>query len=139
VSLWTAGAGSERAGLTVSSLLVAEGDPAEILGLVDPLSELHELAKRSGRFLVHVLEDKDDTVASFFAGRYPVDPFEELDFEQDSYGPLLAGSRTLVRCAFVSSEPVGFQNLLRGRIEAVELPEATHPLSWYRGDYRRLT
>ncbi|HYF71787.1 MAG TPA: flavin reductase, partial [Nocardioides sp.] len=43
VSLVTAGAGRERAGLTVSSLLVANGDPAQVVMLVDPDSDLHDV------------------------------------------------------------------------------------------------
>ncbi len=40
VSLWTAGAGRARAGLTVSSLLVLPGEPPRVLGLIDPDSDL---------------------------------------------------------------------------------------------------
>jgi hypothetical protein len=40
VTLVTAGEGLARAGLTVSSLMVAHGDPAHVLALVDPDSSL---------------------------------------------------------------------------------------------------
>ena len=36
VTLWTAGEGSNRSGLTVSSLMIASGDPGHALALVDP-------------------------------------------------------------------------------------------------------
>ena len=36
VSLWTAGGPDERAGLTVSSWLVAGGEPGRVLALLDP-------------------------------------------------------------------------------------------------------
>src|SRR3954466_4809456 len=36
VSLWTSGEGIERAGLTVSSFLVATGDPGRVVGLLPP-------------------------------------------------------------------------------------------------------
>lgn len=138
VSLWTAESGGERAGLTVSSLVVSEGDPAQLFGVIDPLSELHELARAAGRFLVHLLEEDDEAIGSFFAGLYPVDPFAELDFEQDPYGPRLVGDRSLVRCRFVSSEPAGYQNLVRGEIDELELTGSPRPLAWYRGSYRHL-
>lgn len=42
VTVWTSGAVSGRGGLTVSSLLVAEGDPGIILGLVgDKIGRAH--------------------------------------------------------------------------------------------------
>ena len=40
VSLWTSGAGIERAGLTVSSYLVATGDPGRVVGLLHPDADL---------------------------------------------------------------------------------------------------
>ena len=36
VTLWTSGSDDGRAGLTVSSLMVAGGEPARILALLDP-------------------------------------------------------------------------------------------------------
>ncbi len=140
VTVWTAATGEDRAGLTVSSLVVAEGEPAQLFALVDPLSELHRLAAESGRVLVHVLGAGEEKVAAFFAGRYPVDPFEELAFEPDEYGPRLAGERTTVRARFASSEPAGFQNLLRATVDSVLLATGGEdPLAWYRGGFRRLS
>src|SRR5690606_17297985 len=40
VTVWAAGEGRSRRGLTVSSLIVAAGDPARVLGLVDEESDL---------------------------------------------------------------------------------------------------
>ena len=42
VTLWTSGSDHGRAGLTVSSLMVAGGEPARILALLDPDSDLAE-------------------------------------------------------------------------------------------------
>ncbi len=39
VTLWTAGSGADRAGLTLTSVVVALGEPARLLGLVDPDSD----------------------------------------------------------------------------------------------------
>ena len=36
VTLWTTGSGADRTGLTVSSVLVAAGEPARGLGMADP-------------------------------------------------------------------------------------------------------
>ena len=35
VTVWTTGTGAGRHGLTISSVVVAEGEPAHVLGLVD--------------------------------------------------------------------------------------------------------
>lgn len=140
VTVWTAGTRGERSGLTVSSLLVAEGEPALLLGLLDPLSELHRLAAGSGRFVVHVLGEGDERTARLFAGGYPVDPFEEVTAANDAFGPLLTGTTALVRCRFLESTPAGFQSLVRGEIISSELSASpAPPLVWYRGAFRHLS
>lgn len=139
VTVWTAGSGERRAGLTVSSLLVAEGDPARLLGLLDPLSALHDALDSTGRFLVHVLGAGDERLAALFAGRLPADPFVEAAFVEHPFGPRLEGDRHVVCCRVDSSEPAGFQVLVRAEIVEVHLAgAAAEPLGWYRGGYRSL-
>jgi flavin reductase (DIM6/NTAB) family NADH-FMN oxidoreductase RutF len=138
VTVWTAGLPSERAGLTVSSILVAEGDPALLLGLVDPLSDLHDILVEQGRFVVHVLEAGDRRLAEVFSGAYPVDPFEEVATTAGGFGPVISGHRHIVGCELVKSEEAGFQALIVARIATIELAEAT-PLVRYRGQYRTLS
>jgi flavin reductase (DIM6/NTAB) family NADH-FMN oxidoreductase RutF len=82
VTVWTAASLDRRAGLTVSSLLVAEGEPAEVLGLIDPLSELFDVLVERGAFVVHVLDHSDRRLAGMFAGEYPLDAIEEVDLVQ---------------------------------------------------------
>ena len=48
VTVLTAGAEPDRAGLTVSSVLVLDGDPGIVLAVVDPLSELHDAVLATG-------------------------------------------------------------------------------------------
>jgi len=140
VTVWTAGSRDRRAGLTVSSLLVAEGDPAEVLGLLDPLSELFDVLVERGSFVVHVLETADQRLAGMFAGTYPVDPFEEVDTVDGEFGPVISGTRHTLACRLDGSEELSFQILVRGRIEALEIVAgAGEPLVRYRGRYRKLS
>jgi 3-hydroxy-9,10-secoandrosta-1,3,5(10)-triene-9,17-dione monooxygenase reductase component len=137
VAVLTAGSGEHRAGLTISSLLVAEGDPPHVLALVDPLSELRELAGETGAFLVHVLNEGEHRLAASFAGQYPADPFEGLELSLCAHGPRLAGDRTVVACRFIRAEPAGFQELVVGEIEQIEFASRrTAALARYRGQYR---
>src|SRR5687767_7984275 len=72
VTVWTASASDGRAtGLTISSILVAEGDPPTVLGLVSPLSDVWDTITETRRFVVHVLSAGDRRLADDFAGRYP--------------------------------------------------------------------
>jgi 3-hydroxy-9,10-secoandrosta-1,3,5(10)-triene-9,17-dione monooxygenase reductase component len=138
VTVWTAGTPSTRAGLTVSSVLVAEGEPPEVVGLLDPLSEVRQLLEEHGRFVLHVLQHDDRRLASSFAGKYPVDPYEGLDVEDTDYGPLVTGARTVMSCRFTRAIGVGYQDLVTGVIEGVAMAEPVSPLGYYRGRFRTL-
>ena len=140
VAVWTAGAGDRRAGLAISSMLLAEGDPAEVLGLLDPLSDLFDVLVERGSFLVHVLEESDQRLADMFAGAYPVDAFQEFETVDGEFGPVISGARHTLGCRLLGSEGAGFQMLVRGRIEALEIVvETGKPLVRYRGRYRKLS
>jgi 3-hydroxy-9,10-secoandrosta-1,3,5(10)-triene-9,17-dione monooxygenase reductase component len=67
VTVWTAGQLPGGAGLTVSSVLVAEGEPARLLGLIDPTSAFFEAAREAGAFVVHVLGVGDRALAERFS------------------------------------------------------------------------
>lgn len=138
VTVWTAGTGTNRAGLTVSAVLVAEGDPAVLVGFIDPLSDLYDMVLERGRFLVHVLGTGDQRLAGMFAGSYPADPFAEVVTVEGIFGPVISGTRHLVGCELLGAEDVGFQALVRGRIESIELLGSS-PLVRYRGQYRKLS
>lgn len=136
VTVWTASHDGERAGLTVSSVTLAEGEPALLLAVIDPLSSLHEVASTSGRALVHVLNSDDERLGRLFAGHYPTDPFTEIASAATEHGPRLEGERTVVAVSGFSSEEAGFQSLVRVQIDSVDF--ARHhapPLGWYRGGY----
>jgi flavin reductase (DIM6/NTAB) family NADH-FMN oxidoreductase RutF len=59
---------------------------------------------------------------------------------QSELGPVLSGSRHTLGCRLAGSETVGFQMLVRGRVETFDLSaDASEPLVRYRGRYRRLS
>ncbi|NUO36579.1 MAG: flavin reductase, partial [Dermatophilaceae bacterium] len=89
VSLWTAGTGVERAGLTVSSYLVATGDPGRVVGLLHPDSDLLEQLEETGTAVVSLLGVRDQRLADAFAGVLPAPggPFRLGTWEQTDWGP----------------------------------------------------
>jgi 3-hydroxy-9,10-secoandrosta-1,3,5(10)-triene-9,17-dione monooxygenase reductase component len=95
VTVWTAGRPPGGAGLTVSSALVAEGQPARLLGLIDPTSAFWEAMQTTGAFVVHVLAVGDRARAERFSQvRPPIrGPFERLEVAESPWGPVLGGSR----------------------------------------------
>ena len=141
VSLWTTGEGPARAGLTVSSLLVANGDPARLLALVDPDSDLAESLAPGGRAAVTLLAWEHRDLAEGFAGTAPAPGglFRQATFEQTAWGPVPAGPRTWAGVVLEDVREVGWSSLLTTRIEQVTIGDDDRPLVHRRGRYVRPT
>ncbi len=139
VTLWTAGEGRDRAGLTVSSALVAEGDPALVLGLVGDLTDLWDQVEATGAFVVHVLGQGERALADRFAWRVPAPggPFAGIATTPSPHGPLLDGVVTRLACRLQDAAPAGYALLVRGTVERVDVGDLD-PLVWFRARYRRL-
>jgi 3-hydroxy-9,10-secoandrosta-1,3,5(10)-triene-9,17-dione monooxygenase reductase component len=138
VTLWTA---PGPAGLTVSSTLVADGDPGRLLGIVDEESELWEAARDTGRFAVTALSSDDRQLADRFAGLMPAPGglFGMADaWRQTAYGPLPAGHDTWAGCRLDTARPYGWGLLVEATIETVEVGPADAPLVHFRGRYHAL-
>lgn len=136
VSLWTAGEGSDRAGLTVSSVMVANGDPAAVIGLLDPDSDLHAALEATGRGVVQLLHATDRELADAFGGVAPAPggAFRLGTWEQTAAGPALVG-RTRAEVRYVESRDVGWSALVVARIEHIVIEPDAIPLEHRRGRY----
>src|SRR4029450_13666340 len=110
------------AGLTVSAVLVAEGQPAHLLGLVDPTSALWEAVQDTRSFVVHVLAAGDRALAERFSDVRPPTrgPFERLEVAESPWGPVLQGQRQRAACRLTGSTPVGYGELVDGVVERLE-------------------
>ena len=135
VALLTSGA----AGLTVSSLMVANGEPARVLALVDPDSDLAEEAARTGRVVVQLLSWSHRDLADAFAGTAPAPggPFRTGSFEDTAWGPRLTDATTWAGTSVESATPVGWSTLLTLVVEAVTAGDDEEPLVHRRGRYVR--
>ena len=133
VTLWAAGEGRGRVGLTVSSVMVALGDPSRVLGLIDPDSDLaHGLGERG---TVTVLGEAEQHLADVFAGLAPSPggPFRSAPFEQTPWGPTLPG-HSWAGVAWESRRELGWSTEVVGVIEHVDLAP-TSALGHARGRY----
>lgn len=139
VTLWTAYGRDDRpAGLTVTSMLVGDGDPGVVLGLIDEESDLFDAARHSGRFTVQVLRDGDGQLADQFAGLLPAPGglFAQGPWQRTPYGPVRPTLRTWAGCRVVTVAPVGYAMLVQATVEHVELGEDPPPaLLRHRGRY----
>jgi flavin reductase (DIM6/NTAB) family NADH-FMN oxidoreductase RutF len=142
VSLWTAATSDHRgrAGLTVSSLMVAAGDPARILALIDPESDVAVALADTGAAVVQLLEWEHQQIAEAFASRFPSPggPFRMGEWTDTEWGPRLADATTWagVRVADAARQ-VGWYLLVDTAIEHVEIGPESAPLTHRRGQYER--
>ena len=139
VALVTSGDAGERAGLTVTSLMVANGDPARVLLLVDPDSDLHDVLTGTGRAVVQLLSWAHRDLAEAFAGTAPAPggPWRMADFEETAWGPRLVAATTWVGVRLESVTTVGWSNLLTAAVEQVRVGEDDAPLVHRRGRWVR--
>ena len=143
VSLWTTGSASgrtPRTGLTVSSLLVAPGDPARLLGLVDPDSDLFDAAAVTRTVAVQLLAWEHRDLAEVFAGVAPAPggAFRTGTWQDSDWGPVLDGVGTWAGVRLDRPpQDVGWSMLLQGVVEHVQVGDDVAPLVHRRGRYVR--
>ena len=139
VTVWATGEGRARAGLTISSLLVAGGEPARVLGLVDADSDFWDADPTT--WVVTVLGTEHRFLADVFAGTAPAPggPFTSGTWTDSRWGPVLDGSAGWmgVRLADVEPRPVGWGLLVEGVVEHVEVGDAD-AMMHVRGRYREV-
>jgi flavin reductase (DIM6/NTAB) family NADH-FMN oxidoreductase RutF len=140
VTIVTAGTESNRTGLTVSSLLVVEGDPALVHLVVGPTTDLWDVAAETGRFIIHVCRHDDHKLAEVFAGLAPSPGgmFANLNTEQTDWGPALVELSDRAYCTYASAEKAGWSGLIVGQIDRVEVTDMLDPMVHYRSVYRRI-
>lgn len=140
VTIVTAGDGTDRAGLTVSSLMLAEGDPGSVHFLLGPTADVYDAMVRTDRLVVHVLAHDDRTLSEVFAGRRPSPggPFAGLAVTDTEWGPVIDEIADRAYCSGISVVEHGYSLLVSARIDEVGVSDLTDPLLYFRGSYRDL-
>jgi flavin reductase (DIM6/NTAB) family NADH-FMN oxidoreductase RutF len=142
VTVLTAGADPDRAGLTVSSVLVLDGDPGVVLAVVDPLSELHDAVLATGSAVLNLLGWQHHALAQAFGFQAPAPggPFRLAEWTASQWGPALSDAPAWAGCRLIGQppEPLGWGVQLRLAIEQVQLGPDGEPLLHYRGRYHRI-
>lgn len=140
VTIVTAGSGDGRTGLTVSSLMIADGEPGRLLFLCGRNADLADTIAASGGFVAHVLGRGDEWLSDRFAGVRPSPGglFAGLEVTDGPQGPVIATIRTRAECSLSTVADAGWYHLIEGVIRSVVIDESTAPLVRYRAGYRGL-
>jgi flavin reductase (DIM6/NTAB) family NADH-FMN oxidoreductase RutF len=141
VTIITAGDDTGRAGLTVSSLMLSEGDPGSVHFLLGPTADVYDVIERTDRFVVHVLAEDHRAISEVFAGRRPNPggPFVGVAVTDTDWGPGLDDVADRAFCSGVSVSERGYSLLVSANIDEVVVADLTDPLIYFRGSYRSLT
>ena len=141
VTIWAAVTERGPVGLTVSSVAVADGEPGEVVGLVDPASDLFDAVLATRRWAVSLLGYANRQLSDAMAGLAPAPggPFRLAQWRDTEWGPVLAGSPGWLGAQLLT-EPVnaGWSMLVRGVVEHIEIDESHAPVAYVRGQYREL-
>jgi flavin reductase (DIM6/NTAB) family NADH-FMN oxidoreductase RutF len=142
VALLTAGAGPERAGLTVTSLLLAHGEPPHLVVALDPDADLTELLLETGAASLQLLGWAHRDLAGAFAGTAPAPggPFRTGSFDDGPWGPRLLDATAWAGVRLVDQRPLGWSTLVTCAVEDVEVGDdpPSGALGHRRGRWLRL-
>jgi flavin reductase (DIM6/NTAB) family NADH-FMN oxidoreductase RutF len=139
VTVWTAG----KSGLTVSSVLMAAGEPAVVCGLLDPDSDFADALEDGGRAVINILRWRHRTIADVFAGLHPSPggQFRTGDWTTGPVGPVLADAAGVAVATVLERRPAGWSSLVTASIDEIQLPDDADEdmLAYARGRYRTVT
>jgi 3-hydroxy-9,10-secoandrosta-1,3,5(10)-triene-9,17-dione monooxygenase reductase component len=135
----TAVAGGRPVGLTCQSFSSLSLDPPLVMFGAARASRSWPDVRRVGRFAVNILGADQEEISRTFA-RTGVDKFAGLTWRPGATGaPLIDGALAHVECELVAVHDGGDHEIAVGRVLALaERAEETHPLLFFRSEYRSL-
>ncbi len=141
VSVITAGAGENRAGLTASSVTSFSADPPTILVSVNTSASAYPTIVANRHFAVNILNHEQQAIADRFAGRLGLkgaDRYQGADWRTLASGaPALIGALAVIDAEIEEIIERHSHAILIGRVKAVEANTQTGALLYWRGAYER--
>ena len=127
-------------GMTASAVLVLEGDPPRLVATINELAEFRDAVDRTRKFVVQVGGQEHRQLSDRFAeiAPSPGGLFHDLTVVETEWGPRIEGFDTWAGCTLETTLTVGYQILVVGMIDHLEVGDLKDPLIYFRGRYRRL-
>ena len=140
VTIVTAGDEDGRTGLTVSSIVVAEGEPPLVYFLLGATTDLFYAIEETRKFIVHVCASGHRGLADVFAGLRPSPGgmFIGRPVTQTEYGPVLDDIGTRSFCSYRGGDEDSYSVIVAATIDRIDLVDIDDPLTYFRGRYRAL-
>ncbi len=140
VAVLTVDTGTDRLGLTVSSLVSLSLEPPLVGVSIGRETAMHELLREAGGFAASLLAGGQEWLAQHFArGVPPIGMWNGIATEEGARGaPLLVGALGWLECRLASEHGAGDHTLFVGEVESLRLGTDAPPLVHHDGGYRTL-
>lgn len=141
VTVVTTVAGSERAGMTVSSFTSVSLEPPTVLVCLNKEAYAHALVHRSGVFAISMLGAGQEALSNRFAGLDPTitDRFAGLELSIAETGsPLLPGAIAWLDCVVINRLETGTHTIFIGEVVFAKSEAGRAPLVYYNRSYHTL-
>lgn len=127
--------------MTASAVLVLEGSPPRVLVGINEAADFHSAVKETKHFVVHVARQEHRHLSDRFAELAPSPGglFAGLEVVETDWGPRIVGFENWAGCRLEECYSIGWQVLVVGEIEHLEVGEIDDPLIYFRGRYRSLS
>lgn len=121
-------------------MMIALGDEAAALALLDPDSSLLEMLRATGRGVVVPLRWADRGLAEVFAGTMPAPggAFRQASWTDSAFGPRLATATTWAGVELLDEREIGWSVEVRARLVQIEFGPESDLLVHHRGRFHRL-
>lgn len=124
-------------GMTVSSFASLSLKPPLVLVCVDKTVTTHDAISASGRFVVNILEERQEHLSRRFATR-DNDKFVGVAWHTGMLGlPVLEGVLAVIECRLQDTLPGGDHTIFVGEVIDAQIFEGS-PLLYYRRGYHEL-
>jgi flavin reductase (DIM6/NTAB) family NADH-FMN oxidoreductase RutF len=137
VTVVTTAAGNELFGMTVSSFSSLSLTPPLILICIDKTVPSHDVIKDAGRFVVNILEERQEHLSRRFATT-GADKFKGVAWHSGKLGlPVLDNTLAAIECSLHDALDGGDHSIFVGEVVNAEVREGS-PLLYYRRGYHEL-
>ncbi len=122
-------------GLTATAFSSLSMEPPLCLVCIDHKSGSYDALKKSRKFSVNVLSDKQEEISNRFASRRE-DKFERIEWEKGAATecPIFPHSLAWMECEVTHVVPAGDHDIFIGELKSVGVNEGL-PLLYWRGAY----
>ena len=137
VTVVTTASAGELYGMTVSSFASLSLNPPLVLICIDKSVPSHDMIRDSGRFVVNILEERQEHLSRRFAATAN-DKFKGVAWHSGQLGlPVLDNTLAAIECRLRDALDGGDHTIFVGEVVDAEVREGA-PLLYYRRGYREL-